>query len=101
MVVVYGRPEDPEAFRRRYFEIHVPLAKQLPGLRAYDVSIGDIGSPVGESGAFMIATLQFDDMAALQAAFASEAGKACAVDRKAFAPDTSTFQTFLFEIDEV
>jgi uncharacterized protein (TIGR02118 family) len=74
MVVVYQTPEDVEAFRRHYFETHVPLVGKLPGLRGYDVSDGPIAGPGGSSDAYMIATLHFDDMAALRNALASEAG---------------------------
>jgi uncharacterized protein (TIGR02118 family) len=101
MVVIYKTPKDPEAFDRHYFEKHVPLAKGLPGLRKYEVSRGPIASPVGPSDAYMIATLHFDNMAAIQQAFASEIGRACSADRKELAPDTSSFQTFLFESREL
>ena len=101
MVVVYMRPEDVENFRRHYFETHVPLAKTLPGLRKYEVSDGPILSPFGPSEAFMIATLHFDDMAAIKAAFASDAGKACAADRQVLAPDPARFQTYLFDDRDV
>lgn len=40
MTVVYRTPTDPEAFRRDYFDVHVPFATQLPGLRDYQVSHG-------------------------------------------------------------
>jgi uncharacterized protein (TIGR02118 family) len=33
MVVIYRTPKNVEAFDRHYFEIHVPLAKKIPGLR--------------------------------------------------------------------
>lgn len=101
MVVIYKKPGDTEAFDRHYFEKHVPLAKKLPGLRSYELSVGPILSPVGPTDAYMIAILHFDDMAAIQQAFASEAGQACAADRKELAPDTSTFQTYLFDTREV
>lgn len=101
MVVVYRTPADVAAFERHYFTTHVPLTKQLPGLRRYDVSHGPIMSPFGPSDAYMIATLHFDDMAAIRAAFASEAGQACAADRRVFAPDPTSFQTFLFNSREV
>ena len=101
MVVVYREPEDVEAFNRHYFGTHVPLAKQLPGLRKYDVSQGPIVSPFGPSEAFMIATLYFDDMAAIKEAFASDAGKACSADRQKLAPDLSSFQTYLFDDREI
>jgi uncharacterized protein (TIGR02118 family) len=45
----------------------------------------------------MVATLHFDSMAAIRDAFASDVGKECAADRRAFAPDPSTFQMFLFD----
>lgn len=101
MVLVYREPKDVEAFNRHYYATHVPLAKRLPGLRRYEVSEGPILSPFGPSGAFLIATLHFDDMAAIRAAFASEAGKACSADRQELAPDLSSFQTYLFDDREV
>jgi len=38
MVVIYRTPKDVEAFDRHYFEIHVPLAWKIPGLRKYEIS---------------------------------------------------------------
>jgi uncharacterized protein (TIGR02118 family) len=81
MVVVYRAPEDAEAFSRHYFETHVPLAKRLPELRKYEVSHGPIACPADSFDAYMIATLHFDDMAALRTALASEEGQACGADR--------------------
>jgi uncharacterized protein (TIGR02118 family) len=97
MVIVYRTPADVEAFRRRYFETHAPLAKRLPGLRRYEVSDGPIACRGASSDAYMIATLHFDDMAALRSALASEEGQACGTDRQRFAPDPFSFQMFLFE----
>ncbi|MGW5663556.1 EthD family reductase [Streptomyces sp. NPDC003758] len=34
-VVLYDTPSDVEAFERHYNDVHVPLAKQYPGLRRY------------------------------------------------------------------
>lgn len=34
-VVTYETPSDIDAFERHYNEVHIPLAKQLPGLRRY------------------------------------------------------------------
>ena len=39
----------------------------------------------------MVAILTFDSVAAIKAAFASEAGGACAADRQRFAPDPAQF----------
>ena len=60
MVVIYPTPKDVAAFDRHYFEIHVPLAKKIPGLRKYEISDGAIATPVGASGVHRIGTLHFD-----------------------------------------
>jgi len=96
MLVIYKTPQDTAAFDKHYFEVHIPLAKQLPGLRKYEVSRGPITALAGGE-AYLVGTLYFDDLAAIRAAFASEAGKACAADRQKFAPDPATFQMLLFE----
>lgn len=101
MVVIYRTPKDVEAFDRRYFKIHVPLAKTIPGLRKYEVSDGPIATPVGTSDVHRIGTLHFDDLAAIQKAFASPEGQAAAADRRRFAPDNSGVEMFLFDDREV
>ena len=101
MVVIYRTPEDVEAFDRHYFEIHVPLAKKLPGLRRYEISDGPIVPILGNPDVFRIGTLYFDDMASLKEAFASPEGQAAGADRRIFAPDDSGVQMFLSENREL
>jgi uncharacterized protein (TIGR02118 family) len=96
MLVIYKTPQDTAAFDKHYFEVHVKLAKKLPGLRKYEVSRGAITTLAG-GDAYMVAELHFDDLAAIRAAFASEVGKECGADRQDFAPDPAAFQMFLFE----
>lgn len=97
MVVIYRAPQDIAAFDRHYFDIHVPLAKTLPGLRKYEISHGPIAVPAGTGDVYRIGTLSFDDLAALKAAFASPEGRAAAADRRLFAPDDSGVQMYLFD----
>jgi len=101
MVVIYRTPKDVEAFDRHYFEIHVPLAKKLPGLRRYEISDGPVVTLLGNPDVFRIGTLYFDDMVALKEAFASPEGQAAGADRRFFAPDDSGVQMFLFDNREV
>ena len=101
MVVIYKPPADPVAFNAHYFDVHVSLAKKLPGLRAYEVSHGPIVSRAGGGEAYLIGTLHFDSMADMSAAFATEAGRACAADRRVLAPDDADVQMYLYEVDEV
>ena len=85
VVVTYKTPKDPAAFDKYYAETHIPLAKKMPGLRGFQISQGPVVSPAGSSGIHLIATLTFDNMAAVQAAFGSPEGKAAAGDLANFA----------------
>jgi uncharacterized protein (TIGR02118 family) len=42
MIVIYKTPKNPAAFDTHYFEVHVPLARQLPGLRRLETNRGPI-----------------------------------------------------------
>ena len=101
MVVVYGTPENPAEFDKLRFDGHLPLAETLPGLRKYEVSRGPIRAPAGDGAPYLIGTLYFDDMAAIDKAFASEAGRACAADRRVLAPEGADIRMYLFDEYEV
>ena len=101
MVVIYRTPKDVVAFDKHYFEVHVPLAKKLPSLRKYEVSKGSMVTLAGARETYLIATLHFDDLPAIQQAFATAHGQACAADRRLLAPDDADVQTFLFDNQEV
>src|SRR5689334_3264255 len=100
MVVIFRTPQDAASFDMHYFGVHVPLAKALPGLRKYVVSRAPVVSLNGAAPCHLVATLYFDTLAAIKAAFASEQGQACAVDRRRLAADADV-QTFLFDDTEV
>ena len=94
LLVLYRTPADPAAFDTHYTTHHIPLARALPGLRGYEVSRGPVATPAGPSGFHMIATLRFDDMAAIQAAFASPEGQAAAADVASFATGGAEMMMF-------
>ena len=67
------KPEDAE---KQYFEVHVPLARKVPGLRKYT-----IGKARGSKPSFYrMAELYFDDMDAVKKALSSPQGKAMIED---------------------
>lgn len=99
LVVMYKTPKDTAAFDRYYFENHVPIAKKIPGLGKYEVSQGPVATPAGASGFHLIATLHFQDVAAIQRAFASPEGRAAAADVQTFA--TGGVDMLLFDDREV
>jgi uncharacterized protein (TIGR02118 family) len=97
MLVIYKTPKDAQAFDRHYFETHVPLAKQLPGLQKYEISTGPVITLLGPDDVYLVGMVHFEDMAALKTAFDSPEGRAAAADRESYAPDDSGIQMFLFE----
>jgi uncharacterized protein (TIGR02118 family) len=71
----------------------------MPGLRKIEVSRGQIFSPAGVAPYHLMATLHFDSVAAIKAAFASPQGKATAADLGKFA--SGGVDLVFFESDEV
>jgi uncharacterized protein (TIGR02118 family) len=100
MAVIYQTPKDPAAFDAHYYNVHIPLAKKLPGLLSYRVARRPIICPAGDPEPYLIGTLEFENMGALRQAFATPEGQACAADRRILAPDDGDVQMYLFE-DEV
>jgi uncharacterized protein (TIGR02118 family) len=97
MIVIYKTPKNPAAFDRHYFEVHVPLVRQLPGLRKLETNRGPVISLYGASDVHLVASLQFDSLSDINAAFVSECGRACAADRQQLAPHANDVQMFLFD----
>jgi uncharacterized protein (TIGR02118 family) len=84
LLVIYKKRMDSASFDRHYFATHVPLVKAIPGLRKYEISHGPVGTPAGESDVHLIASLYFDDLAAMQAGMSSAQGRAAAADAEGF-----------------
>ncbi len=79
LVVLYSHPASPDAFRRYYTETHLPLAAQLPGLKAsrHAFDVAGVGAP---SPYFCVWEGEFDSAQAMGAAMESDIGKAVAAD---------------------
>jgi uncharacterized protein (TIGR02118 family) len=96
-VVLYGPPEDPDAFERYYADTHTALAKAIPGLQRFEAGRG-LGTPDGGAVPYQrIAELTFADMDALQAGLGSDEGQAAVNDIQNFA--TGGVTVFFAEID--
>jgi uncharacterized protein (TIGR02118 family) len=100
MTVIYKIPEDVDFFEKHYFEIHIPLAKKLPGLIKYEINDGQIMSTTGHTETHRIANLYFNSMEEMKKAFQSEIGQQCAADRKILASDNEV-QIYLYNTKEV
>ena len=82
ILALYKTPKDPAAFDSYYAATHAPLARTLPGLKQFKVSKGAVNGP---SDYHMIAVLDFESLASLQAALASPEGQATVGDIGNFA----------------
>jgi uncharacterized protein (TIGR02118 family) len=97
-LALYETPADPEAFDRHYREVHIPLARRLPGLRRYAVG-RDLAAVRGGAPGYMIAELEWDTMEELHAAFASPEGRATAADA-ARLQELAAVRSMIFTVDE-
>ncbi|QSR28289.1 ethyl tert-butyl ether degradation protein EthD [Nocardioides aromaticivorans] len=84
LTVLYGTPTDPDAFRRHYEDVHVPLATALPGATAVRYAL-DVDTLAGDAPVFASFRAEFPTRASLDAALASPEGQAAQADVPAFA----------------
>ena len=84
-LAVYDKPDDPDLFDRHYREVHIPLAKKLPGLRRCTISRDPAPTRDGEAY-YLIAELDWDDTTDLQHAFQTPVGRVRRRCRDARAP---------------
>ena len=93
LLVQYGRPTDPAAFDRHYREVHVPLARAIPGVVRFELgraeALGDDGG-----GPYLVATLDFDSAEAFAAGLQSPEGAAAAADVADFATGGATLNHY-------
>lgn len=96
-MAIYPTPTDVEAFDRHYFDVHVPIAKRLPGLARYTVG-RDITTIRGAEPHHLIAELDWDDIDALHRDFDSELGKEAARDLDELERLCPGVRTMVFEL---
>ncbi|MDQ2853139.1 MAG: EthD family reductase [Actinomycetota bacterium] len=89
LVVLYTQPDDAEAFDEHYLGKHGPLVDTVPGLQRWEGALFMGAADGGEQTYHRMAELYFTDDAAMQAALASDEGKATAADYQQIAPPGS------------
>ena len=98
LVALFKRPEDVDAFEQHYNDVHVPLIRQVPGLRKLVVNTV-WGTPRGEPAYYKIAEMWFADRGAFDAAMASDENRAAGKDLMSFAREVVTM-LFVDSTDE-
>ena len=100
LLVLWGTPEDPGFFEHHYREVHVPLVKKLPGVRRYTFSRDT--RPLRGDLYYRIAEVDFDDITALQRAFASPEGRATASDVNALSSTAGAqVRGMIYELEDL
>ncbi len=97
MTVIYKTPKDIASFEKHYFEVHIPLAKKLPGLIKYEISNGSVISLTGHSDVFLVANLYFESLQVMMESFKTEIGQQCAADRRILASDDEV-QIYVYDV---
>ena len=90
LTTFYGHPQDEAAFDRYYQEKHVPLARQLPGLKGYTYNKLSAFDQQTQPPIYMLVQMYFEDQKALQAALQSPEGQAAVGDVPNFATGGAT-----------
>ena len=89
LVVLYTQPDDVEAFDDHYLGVHGPLVEKIPGLVRWEGARFTGALDQGETTYHRMAELYFEDDASLQAALATDEGKATGKDFAQIAPPGS------------
>jgi uncharacterized protein (TIGR02118 family) len=98
LTVLYGHPADPAAFQKYYHEVHIPLARQMQGLKGWTIGMGESVMPGEQPPFYMIVGLYADSREVLDAMLASPAGQAAIADVPNFATGGVTF---LYDHEEI
>ncbi|SES15370.1 EthD family reductase [Sphingobium sp. YR768] len=85
LLILYAQPDDEDAFLTRYNDVHMPLARTIPGLERAVVNRVDANLISGASPYFIITELHFADKAAFDLAMASPENRAAGKDAMSFA----------------
>lgn len=85
VMVLYRKPDDAEAFEKRYIEGHLPLVQKYPNVK--DTTFSKVSrSLMGEFGYSYIFTGAWADKDGMKADMNSEEARLATEDAKQFAP---------------
>ncbi len=91
LTVLYGHPLDAAEFDRYYFEVHIPIARKMKGLKGWTIGKCESAVPGELPPHYMIVGLYADTRADLEAILASPEGQAAIADVPNFATGGCSF----------
>ena len=100
VILLKRRPDiDHATFLRIWHDEHVPLLRQLPGIRGIEL-LDTLDVPDYVSGYDGVGLLSFDSMEAATAAFASPAGQAARRHTPTFADSSGALRLFAHVLED-
>jgi len=94
LLIQFNHPADAAAFEEHYFNTHVPIFAETPGIKGVSFSKGPISPLVGTADYFLIADVTFDSMAELRAGLASKPAQDAIADLPNFAEAGVTIMAY-------
>ena len=98
LTVLYGHPQDPAEFDRYYREVHIPLARQMKGLKGWTIGKCQAANAGEAPPYYMIVGLYADSRAQMESILETPEGRATVADVPNFATGGVTF---LYDEEEV
>ena len=99
LTVLYGHPENPEAFEEYYASKHLPLAAKIPNVERFEVGRVSSVNEGEQPPHYRIAELWFESAERMGEALSSPEGVAATGDLQNFAPPVAKF--FVSVVSEV
>ena len=99
LLVLYSQPSDADAFERHYHDVHIPLVKQLAGLKRYTIS-RNVTAMRGDAY-YLVAALEWDTLDAAKHALQSTEGLATRQDVANLEVFSPGVRTMLYELEDV
>lgn len=100
LLVLYSQPSDADAFERHYRDVHVPLVKQLAGLKRYSIS-RNVTSLRGGDAYYLVAALEWDTLEAARSALQSPDGQAVRDDVANLEVFSPGVRSMIYELEDV
>lgn len=86
LIVLYSDIKDPEKFDEYYRNVHIPMAKKIPGVRKIVVSKVR-GVAVGKANYYQVVEVYYDSMESLKKAGESKEAKEARKDGLSLDPN--------------
>ncbi|RDI48923.1 EthD family reductase [Nocardia mexicana] len=91
LTILYGQPDDPGHFDDYYWNVHIPIAKKMVGLKKWTIGHGESIERGAVAPYYLVVGLYADTREDIERILASPEGQAAVADVPNFATGGVTF----------